>query len=387
MVSETIFYFFSTIISRGLPLVFLGYFANKLGAEEFGRFSIYQVAMLITYAVLSMSVTTVILRERGLKTVSLINDRAVRVVFLNHLIALPFFLIATFVSPLFILFLLYSLFNSFISLLVANLRVEYQAKKVFLLECTNAVLAIVFSLLFIELFRANADLRVLGVLLSTFIVGTISILIFRRYLRGMKKFYVVDFKLYRFLLPLLPHSFSIVVISMSDRVILEHQLGLSIVGVYSALYMLSSVQLIFGETLMRVLTPYILSNNQIINTRLYFFVFMILNMCSSITLFFLAKFYVVNFLSIEYAMGLIYLDALIMAFWLYSIYQFAIPFLVKLGKTNLIAFASVSSAILNVVATLIFVRYIGVEGAAYGTAVAYFSLSLFVGVFLLRAEK
>lgn len=389
----TIFYGVSSALNKGAMLFMLPLMGSLLSVENYGVWSLFQVIISISSVLLSLNGGASILRE-GVE-----NKLLGRKIFNNYSIFLFIFsglsltiLTLTNLKPLYFFLICLILSESFFVIVLSLLRSRDNHYLYFLLSLCK-----LFSLIgayFICIKLGKSDLT--SVLknqfwfLLAFIVLVYIILTTTNKSSSSKL--KVNRQVYMFGLILIPHSFSQWVISGSDRVIIERYLSLNDLGLYSLAYSMAMVLLILNTGLGLALPNYIFKNykkwiasNQrltgiIIFSFLSFIIFYGLRIGVEYLDLFIHK--DVNNSRIKLNMSII-----VVALYLLGVYTFYVNILFYKKKSKVISIITTAIAILNIILTIYFVRFWGLEGASFATLVSYFIYLLGIMYFACFYEK
>ncbi|MCP4370270.1 MAG: oligosaccharide flippase family protein [Deltaproteobacteria bacterium] len=135
-------------------------------------------------------------------------------------------------SPYFQLAFLNVALEIFLVLPRIYFRVRKEAKKFIIFTIGNTILNIVMSLIFVVYFGMGILGRYYGMLIANLVFAVISLVIIWRI-----STFVLDLKLIKkglaFAMPILPSALCGILMSVSDRIILERYVSLSVLGLYS----------------------------------------------------------------------------------------------------------------------------------------------------------
>lgn len=228
-------------------------------------------------------------------------------------------------------------------------------------------------LLFI--FFSVTDLEIL-IISSNIWLPILSFIIFISKLSSFK--FRVDLKMAKFIilfnLPLLLHYISFSIMANADRFLISHFNGNAFLGVYSLAYTISSLVLLFYSGINSVYSPYSLKelskgNFEGLNntTKIIFYIMFIVSL---IIIFIIPEIYL--FFPDEYQSAVLITPYIILGNVFFIMSGFVTNIFLYFSKNTIILFTSLTSAIINLLLNLIFLRVFGWSFAAYSTLITYF---------------
>lgn len=278
---------------------------------------------------------------------------------------------------LILLILLTCLFQSATTLWMTKHRYEYDYKIATLVTVGTAVLAQVISIATVIIAKnANwsslASVRLWSAGAINISVGIIFYIIIVT--RGKT---VVDVSLWKatliVALPLIPHYLSSVVMTSTDKIMIENMIGKSEAGIYSLAAILSSLGVLFWRALSTTFSPFINSRLgdekfQEINDNIVPILRFVAWTCFLGAL--VAPELILILATREYLPGVYAVPPVVVSIFLHALYSVfsAIEFFHK--KSTRIMMASVISAILNIVLNYVCIKQYGYIAAGYTTMIS-----------------
>lgn len=383
---------FATILQKGISFITVPIFTRIMSTEQYGQFSVYLSWISIFTILGGMDFHTCIYinelsrledaREKDRLAVSLINLSFVitSAWLIIYLCATNFwndFLGMT--TPMVILMFVEVFFIPAVNLWSTKQRYTYNYKKLVLWTVGQVALNGIFGIIFVLLVNTEnqAIARIFSIALVQMAFGLILIISF---VLKAKELFVTQWwkKAMQLHIPLLPHSLSLTVLSSVDRVMINNMVGAKETAIYSVAYSASMVINLIKLSITQAMTPWIY---ECIKNRKYDSVRKNCNFVMLGVMF-------MSFLFILFAPELImivasqdYIDAIyvippvaasVFFTFLYSIFS-TVEFYFE--KTTGIMYASVASAVLNIVLNFIFIKLFGYIAAGYTTLVCYLFLS------------
>ena len=195
-------------------------------------------------------------------------------------------------------------------------------------------------------------------------------------MRRGKKFFSKQFWVYAlgFNLPLIPHYLSQVVLSSSDRIMIQRLVGASEAGIYNLAYSVSLIMTLFNTALMQTVSPWMyqkIKEKKGVEIAPIAYSTLCIIAGVNLLLILLAPEIVQIFAPAEYFEAIWVIPPVAMSvFFMYSYDLFA-KFAFYYERTKFIMVASVGGAVLNIVLNYIFINLFGYTAAGYTTLVCY----------------
>lgn len=252
-------YVVGNFLARGLNFIALPFYAHLLLPDDFGRIAVYNSWVGLLTILAGINLYAVV--DRGILEFSGDRQRYVSstlaLAFLVYMllsalaIILPGYATDLFsFAPLVILQLLFQGFSTHVvNFYTTELRLDYQAKRITLINLPLNALIVALSIPFIIYLPENKYLgRIWG---GSIAYALFAVPIFIFLLRRGRSLFVP--KYWRFALslalPLLPHSLSGILLSQIDRIILQDLVGATATGLYSFAFQIGSIlQVIWVST-------------------------------------------------------------------------------------------------------------------------------------------
>lgn len=382
------------VILNGINFFTVPIFTRMLGTENYGIVSIYttwvQVFTIVmgiqTYG--TISVARANFKENELKAyysstlflscLSSLSVAALVLIFINP--------VAVFMGTdryIVVLMLLQS-FGAY-AINFATLKYTYskQASKNFALSVTVSLLSVIISLILINFIPEFSDRyigRIVGYAIPNIVIGVaFSVLILTQGRTFFSKRY------WKFCLPLcLPlifHNLSQIVLSQSDRVMLQKILAdNSAVGIYSFIFTFSHILNIIWNALNNTWIPFYYDyvkegDTETIErkSKNYIFLYTIL----TVGFILLSPEVIKIFASEEFWRGTYLVPVMAFSCYMMFLYSFPVNFEFYHKKTSIIAVGTCGAAALNIALNLLLIPVWGITGAAVATTAAYTALFIF----------
>lgn len=387
-------------LQKGISMITTPIFTRLLTTSEYGKYSIYNswYGIIAIFATLNLSygvfmqglvkfdddkdVFTSSLQ--GLATTTILICGTIYLLFYrfwDSIFDLPFILMIAMFIDMFAV-TAFSFWSS-------RQRVDFKYKKLVFLTLFNAIATPTVGIIAVTHTMQKVEARVLSSIAIDLIA--FGYLYFIQAKNG-KQFYNKRYWKYAlaFNLPLIPHYLSTIVLSQSDRLMINYLCGSDKAGIYSVAYSLSQVMVIFNASLLNTLNPWIYIK---IKKKEY-------NDIGNVTYYMLVIIAFVNFLLVALAPEAISImapKAYYEAIWVippvaasvYFMFMYCLfaDFEFYYEKTKFIMIASVASALLNIILNNIFIKHFGFIAAGYTTLVCYIVYALGHYIFMRKINK
>lgn len=376
----------STILIQGMIFLSSPIFSRMLGTENYGVVSLYNTWTMIISAVFSLQVgsTLQIARNRfpledqgkyqssilGFGTVSYLAFTLVVFLLLDQISGLIR------MEGVMILVMILQSYGQFcINFVNAKYTYEFKANRNFILSVTSSVCSLGLSIFLIYQIPAETNYwgRILGNVVTYTLMGILAwIIIFPK----GRTFFKAEY--WKFALPLgLPlilHSLSGLILSQSDRVMLQHMGTESMVGIYSLAYSFSTVLNVIWNALNNSWVPFYYEytrTGQIgemkKRARNYLELFTVIS-CGFVLL--STEVYHV-FADRSFWEGTNLVPILAIGYYMVFLYSFPVNYEFFHQKNHFIAVTTVLAALCNIVLNYFFIKSMGYFGAALATAIAH----------------
>lgn len=386
---QAFFNILATAIMSGINFLTIPVFTRVLGAEQFGKYSVYHSWVLILGCVMGLQVTSCTnlglykYKDNYYKfrssimlfgTLISLGITAVGIVFSRPLSGILGY------SQLAVVALFLTALAQFVVNFVSGtMTYEKKAKTNCLLSVLVAVLTIGLSLFLTTVFqRENLYLsRVYGTLIPTLLVAVILWLVyFLPHPSGLVKEYC------KFGLmvgsPLILHSLSQNVLSQSNRVMMQYMgVDAASIGIYSFFFSFTNIVMVLLTALNTSWCPFYfddLSRQRfdVIRQKSKNYVEIFTTLACGFLL--LSREVTYLFANSEYWSGMPMIPLLVAAIYATFIYQFAVNFELFNQKTTIVATSTLGASLLNVLLNLLLIPKWGIYGAALTTMLSYVGL-------------
>jgi O-antigen/teichoic acid export membrane protein len=271
------------------------------------------------------------------------------------------------------------------------LRNEQRAKMFALYEVSNMVLKFSITIFFLVVMLESWYAQVYGVLITSviFFLIAFSYMIQRSYIK-LKLDQEKVKSILKISIPMIPYSLSGIVILMSDRLFIENMVGISEVGLYSVGYSFGMIVMLFTDAFIKAWSPWfyrLLKDDTIEHKRTivkYSYVYLIGLFIIALSVSHVATLILPYFVDSKFYSAQDFIFWIAIAFAIRGVYQLFFPYLVHIGRTNLLAISMFVASVVNLVLNYWFIKLFGTIGAAYSTVIAFFISSLMMFIYQQR---
>lgn len=391
------------IILNGINFFVTPIFTRLLGTENYGLFSIYLTWQSVFQICIGLQSQSIIgnasskFSKDERKKIFSSNTFMVSILFLISLLLVICFkdTLVEFIG-LPILLIVFMLLHSYtgygVNIITGVWAFDKEADKNFYASLTLSILNIILSYIFINAVKSD-DLkyigRIMGSAFPTIVFGGICIIAI--YIKGRtlynKKYWKYTLS---FSIPIVFHSLSNLILSQSDRVMLQKMSSLDVVGIYSIVYTLTNILVILWEAFNTAWVPFLyedLSEKriEIIKKKslnyLWIYNYLVIGfllVSPEVYLFYASK---------SFIMGIDVIPYLAIGSYFIYLYSFSVNYKYYKGKTISIAVGTVISGFLNILINFLLIPRYGIFGAAFATCISYAILWIFHQIGASKIDK
>lgn len=281
-------------------------------------------------------------------------------------------------------------FTSAISLWSIRNRYEFKYQEIICYTIITTILMPIISIILIAIMpEKKPEARVLGMVLVKCIVYGY---LYYKIMRKGKTLYNKEYWMFsvRFNIPLLPHYLSQMILEQSDRIMISDICGVVYAGIYSVAYNVSLMMKMFTTAINGTLTPW---TYQCLEKKEYR---KLNRVCLLIEIFIGVGCWIVCLFAPEiisilasgaYIKAYKVIPPVAISVLFMMLYSFFVNIEFYFEKNKAIMFASIVSAIMNVILNGIFIKKYGFVAAGYTTLICYFLYSVFHYYFMKKICK
>ena len=400
--SNIIIYGGTNGIKSLVPFLMLPILTIHLSVEDFGILSLVEVCILFLVPLVSLNIASSINVEYfklEKKELSKYITNAFLLSFISFIfISFLFFIFSNQIANILktnnilILWLpFFALLRVSTQVILGIFQVSQEPKKFALFSIFQTILDFGLSYLFVVFYSYGYIGRLEGIYIAFFIFSLIAIyILYKRELFSFFTFFYTK-DILSFGVPLIPHAIGGTIMAMSDRFFISYFYDNEYVGYYTASYQVSALMLLIGMSVNQAWVPLffkMLKDN--IETK------KIIKLIFIISIFFLFSMLFIMLLrdlifdvlvDEKFFIAKEYFYWLLIGFFFQSLYFLATNFLFYFKKTKLLASITFFGAIINIILNYIFIKYFGIIGVAYATAVTWFIYLSYVSIQSVKVYK
>lgn len=397
-------YVFSSIASAAIPFILLPILTRYLSPVEYGQVAMFTLFTTALAALVGLSVHGAANRrffedDTTKEELARFNGNCFFILLASALTALVVLLIidsylASYLDiPYEWIYLgLLSVFCSFIlSLRLGQWQIRGKAKHYGILQISNAIVVLIFSLLFVVFFEFGALGRIYGIVVTSIIVGILAMV-------TLINDKLVHFKYNRddinyalsFGIPLIPHVLGGFLLLSIDRLLINKELGLEMTGIYMVAVNLGAALNIIFNSINKAYSPWLFAQlivakqatkKTIVKNTYIYFVFLILMAFLS---FYVASPVLKLIVGEQFHQAADILPLIITGQVFLGMYFMVTNYIYYVKKTKYLSYITVSSGGINVTLLLFLIPLYGISGAAMSFLIA--NLWQFLCTWLISAK-
>ncbi|WP_392344243.1 flippase [Pseudoalteromonas prydzensis] len=385
-------YVFSSIASAAVPFVLLPILTRYLTPAEYGQIAMFIVFTTALAALIGLSIHGAANRrffeDSATKTeLARFNGNCFFILFISTAIVLvALALIDNYLAiylglPLEWIYLgVLSVFCSFmLNIRLGQWQIRGKAKHYGVMQISNALVVLVFSLLFVVLLSFGAAGRIYGIVLTSIIIGGIAVITLKNDKLLVFKYNRadIDYAL-SFGVPLIPHVLGGFLLLSIDRLVINKELGLEMTGIYMVAVNLGNALNIIFNSINKAYSPWLFGQlkedkqaikRTVVKKTYLYFAFLVLMAALS---FLIAPPILKLIVGEKFHQAADVLPLLITGQVFLGMYLMVTNYIFYIKKTKYLSYITISSGAVNVVLLLLFIPHYGINGAALAFLIANF---------------
>jgi O-antigen/teichoic acid export membrane protein len=391
LLSGSAVYLASNVLNAAIPFALLPVLTRYLSPAEYGEVAMFQTLLGALGAFVGLSVAGAAGRKY--------YDRQLDENQLKHFIAAGLQILlassAIVFSVLFVFrdqfahwlglktqWILWAVFVSAVSVIVqfrlGQWQVRKEAQRYGAMQISQGALNVLLSLLLVVLLMRGADGRIAAQILTAGVFAALSLVLLKR--DGLLSFWVwkpiyVEEAL-KFGVPLVPHVAGIFLLASVDRFIINTELGLAEAGIYMVAVQLAGAMGLVFDAINNAYVPWLYERlerdvpeekQQIVR---YTYAWFCLVLLGAALLFVIGPWLVDVVAGPKYAQAGEVIGWLALAQAFGGMYLMVTNFAFYSKRTGLLSLATITSGLINVVLLVVFIRLLGLKGAAIAFSIS-----------------
>jgi O-antigen/teichoic acid export membrane protein len=396
LVKSTLIYTLGEFLPRLFSIVFLPVFTTYLSSTDYGIMSYTGSFMVLLYVFIALSLNSFLLRKyyeckTEQERKSLIGNVAFVITVSNILVLALAFLLGPFICEIanikvaFYPYFSLSLINNFIDVFaivpLVVFRIMEKPTQYVLLNIGRNVLPYLITYFLL----AHLQMGILGFYYGRLFINLLFIIPIL-YITYKNSTFTISKKLIReglkFSIPLIPGSIAYFVMSISDRIIMERYISLSLIGIYSIAYTLAFSLNIFISSGYRAFEPEIFKKfgqdgfSAFIEGLHKIFMFIIFSMAIALSLF--SKEILQILTNGDFENGYTVVPILIIGVVLSAENTILGSLAIAEKKTKLTMYSTLLGAVFSFLLNIVLIPHIGYYGAALATIVSFLTMNIII---------
>ena len=385
-------YVFSSIASAAIPFILLPILTRYLTPAEYGQIAMFTIFTSALAAIIGLSVHGAANRryfDESVNTTELarFNGNCLFILLVSTSIALFLLLFIDYlladylgIPTLWVYLGILSVFCSFIlNIRLGQWQIRGKAKRYGILQISNALVVLLFSLLFVISMKLGPDGRIYGIVSTSLIIAVLSYYTLRNDQLILFKYNREDINYaLSFGVPLIPHVLGGFLLLSVDRLVINKELGLEMTGIYMVAINLGSALNIIFNSINKAYSPWLFAQlkegkqciKRVIVKKTYlYFVFLVLMAALS---FLIAPPILKLIVGEKFHQAADVLPLIITGQIFIGMYFMVTNYIFYIKKTKYLSYVTISSGAINVVLLLLLIPHYGINGAALAFLIANF---------------
>lgn len=397
-------YVFSSIASAAIPFILLPILTRYLTPAEYGQIAMFTIFTSALAAIIGLSVHGATNRRYFDESVSAtelarFNGNCFFILLISTCVALFLLLfidslLADYlgIPTLWVYLGILSVFCSFIlNVRLGQWQIRGKAKRYGILQISNALVVLLFSLLFVISMKLGPDGRIYGIVLTSIIIAVLSYYTLRNDRLILFKYNRKDINYaLSFGVPLIPHVLGGFLLLSIDRLVINKELGLEMTGIYMVAINLGGALNIVFNSINKAYSPWLFAqlkeNNEkkkrdIVKKTYMYFVFLVFLAALS---FLIAPPVLKLIVGEKFHQAADVLPIIVIGQFFLGMYFMVTNYIFYVRKTKYLSYVTISSGIINMVLLLLLIPNYGLNGAALAFLIA--NLWQFMCTWVLSAK-
>ena len=396
-VKASFWFLICAFMQRGISFITTPIFTRLLSTTEYGQYSIFNSWLGILTVIVSLNLNAGVY-ARGVVKFS--DDRKA---FTSSMQGLSLTLILVWTV---IYFATHTFWNSvfslttfqmtcmFVMIFSANIfgfwsmsqRVDFKYRGLIIVTLAISLIKPVLGIILVKSATDKVTARIFGLAVIEALVCIVLFIL--QTVRGRKFFSAFYWKhALRFNIPLVPHYLSTTVLNSADRIMIGKMVNESSAGIYGLAYSISQIMTLFNSALLQTIEPWLykrINDKKIKEISKVAYPAFIGIAAVNLLLIALAPEAVKIFAPAEYYDAIWVIPPVAMSVYFMFSYSFFAVFEFYYEKTKLIAVATSTGAVLNIILNYIFINIFGYYAAGYTTLGCYMIYAAFHMYFMRK---
>ena len=391
--SESIYFLLANILFAIIPFILLPFLTEVLSTQQYGQIAIFSLltAVTSTFVGLNLHGAIAVFYHKFNKDIHSFIQNSIYISTANFVITViliyvfnPFLAKISGLDPIHLYFVaLVSYFQHNINLYLVKIQNDFNAKLYSLIKVSQGVLEGILTFILVY----DLELGVMGRIYSATLISVLFFLIILisniKAASSIRLSLMQSRKLLNFGIPLVPHAFFTMVMSISDRFIIANKLNLSEAGIYMLGVQLASAIVILNDSINRAFKPWLYSLLKDINDEKkekivnFSYIYALFNVFLSFVYYFFVMAIFDNFIDPKFNDVKSILHFLVMGGCFIGFYYNFASFLFYYGKNLILSIATTLIGLGSLALNILFIQTYGLGFAANVYAFSQFLLFAF----------
>ena len=398
-------YTIMSIINAAIPFLLMPILTRYLSPEEYGIVSMFSLVVSIVLPFIGLNVDGAISRmyyeREHINLSEYIYNGIMIIVFNSFIMGLIFYIFAEPIAQItsypedyLWIVIIYVVCQMIVKIILVLWQVREKAVSYGTFNISLTATNLLLSLIFVVGLSMGWQGRVYGQLIALIIFAIIAIIILNRN-KWIKKSYNKEYikKILKFGLPLIPHSLSNSIISMSDRFFITNMVGVAETGIYTVGHQIGSIINLLATAFNNAYIPWLYerlkkdeyaTKVRIVKfTYIYFAALLLIAIVAGIV----APPFLSMFLGDSYSDSSSYVIWVAIGYAFNGMYLMVVNYIFYEQKNSSLAMITFGTAILNIVLNYFFIKAFGAIGAAQASTLIYFIKFVLVWIMSAKVHK
>lgn len=402
---NTFVYTGSSVINRAIPFFLLPIMTRYLTPNDYGIVATFNVlfAVMVIFVGLNMggAITVNYFKLKKEELIEYIGNVFIILFFNFLLIFVVVFFFRTYLSNVIkfpvkwiLILTIVALFQSVFTINLGLWQVEQKSFPYGLFQISKTILNVILSLIFVVVLTWGWQGRLLGVVITSivFVLLSIFVLFKRRYIKfSFNKKYIKDALFFG--VPLIPHALGGCLMTSIDRIFINSMVGVDATGIYTVGYQVGTIVSSLTYSFLLAWTPFLYKklneNNYSTKKKIVKFTYLY-DACVlffALALSFIAPYFLKFFVSDVFYSSYKYVLWISLGYAFQGMYFMVVDYIFYVKKTYILAWATFSSAVINIVLNYFFIKANGAIGAAQATTITFFVQFIIVWISSAKVYK
>jgi O-antigen/teichoic acid export membrane protein len=392
-------YGLTSLLNAAIPFLFLPILTKYLSTSDYGYTAMFTVLCSFVSPILGASTDAAISRQYFNKdTIDLkvyIGNCFIILFASLFPVILFFYFFSGLISnlsefPINFLWpvIIFSFFSYIVNVTAVLWRVQSKAFEYGVFQIGQTIVNILLSLFLVVVINTGWQGRILAQVITFVLFGFIGFyIIFKNNLISFK--FNIHFikNALRFGIPLIPHAYGAVILTMTDRVMITKMIGISDTGLYAIGYAFGGIIGFIENSFNLAYIPWLYErlkrNDDKVKTKivkftyLYFVIIILLALLLSLASPLILKIMVDK----KFEGAGIYVLWISLSFAFSGMYKMVVNYIFYIEKTAILAWITFGSSIINLGSTYFFIIKFGAVGAAMSAALVSFCFFIFTWIY------